>query len=661
MTNTLDEKLKKAHSTGVSKKAIFAVITTSVIAGFSFWLLLVKGFVILVAPDEAKSTASLTIEQGSGFISDNKVYVIGGDATIKVSADRFESKAVTLTSSTSNNVEVILEPSPGILSGKVNVFDGDTSWYLNGQLKGVAPAIEEALSPGTYEILVDNPYYQPFSTEISIERGLPYPLDVQLQPIQGVANLQSNPSGAQVFLQDQLVGETPLTINQAGGAYSVRLEYPGYEPIEDVIEITNIHGSPTRNYQMQPKQAIVTVTAQPENGLLLLNGGEREVGDISVDSGKQHSFSYQVPGYYSQRQSIQLSPGEQRQLSFRLKAEIGKLSLQSTQPANVLANGKLLGQTPMTIDAQALPMNLEFVAQGYRTVRKTVTPSGNKTTKVMAEMLTEFDARRKEGRPLFVETLGIDMAKFRGTSFTMGSPPSEKGRSRNEHSLRVTFDKQFWVSRHEITETQFRSFDKGRNNTSLPVTDVTWLDAALYCNWLSENEGLPPFYRLNNGRLTGVNTESRGYRLPTEAEWEWLAKKAKRAKETTFVWGSSERIPREIGNFGDQSIKGSQPLILKDYNDGFVGKSPVGSYKPDRAGLFDLAGNVSEWVHDLYTNNVPDTTITHKDYLGPSRGLQNVIKGANFKSGRLKDLRAAKRDFSEAGSETTGFRIARYH
>lgn len=661
MTSSLDEDLSKAQTKGISKKFVFTMITLTVIAGFMFWLLLVKGFAILVAPDEAKPTAQIVIEQGGGFVSENKVYIIGSEAVLTVSADRFESKSVPLTRSSSSNIEVVLEPSPGKLLGSVNIEDGDTSWYIDGQLAGVEQTIEHALTPGEYDILVDNPYYTPHATTVAMERGLENTLAVDLDPITGIATIESQPSGAQVFIEDQFYGETPLAIEAEGGAYAIRLAYPGYEPVNDIVEITNISDQPSRNYRMSPLQGILQVRTEPLGGLLLLNGAKQSPGEISVDAGTRHKLSYELAGYYSASETLELQPGEQREVTFKLKPEIGEVVLESTQPAMVIANNKPLGPTPLSIELQALPLNLEFVAQGYRTVKKTVTPRGNKTTKVSAEMLTEFEARRKEGRPLFVETLGIDMARFRGTTFNMGSPQTEIGRNRNEHLLRVSFDKQFWVSRHEITESQYRAFDNGRDNTSLPVTDITWLDAAMYCNWLSDNEGLAPFYQLSNGRLVGINADAKGYRLPTEAEWEWLAKKAKRAKETPFVWGSSERIPRETGNFGDQSIKGSQSMVLKTYNDGFVGKAPVGSYKPDRAGIYDLAGNVSEWVHDLYTNRVPDTSITHKDYLGASRGLQNVIKGANFRSGRIKDLRAAKRDFSETGNGTTGFRIARYN
>jgi formylglycine-generating enzyme required for sulfatase activity len=193
------------------------------------------------------------------------------------------------------------------------------------------------------------------------------------------------------------------------------------------------------------------------------------------------------------------------------------------------------------------------------------------------------------------------------------------------------------------------------------VTGVSWLEAAQYSNWLSQQEGLPVFYLFQNGRYLGVNASSNGYRLPTEAEWEWLAKKAKRSVSTVYVWGNQEKLRDNIGNFADKTMSGKQLIFFDDYTDGKTGVAEVGSFKADRVGLYDLDGNVSEWVHDYYTNGLPDTSRTHTDYLGSPRGETWVIKGANFESGRLRELRGAYREYSASGKATVGFRIARYH
>jgi formylglycine-generating enzyme required for sulfatase activity len=152
--------------------------------------------------------------------------------------------------------------------------------------------------------------------------------------------------------------------------------------------------------------------------------------------------------------------------------------------------------------------------------------------------------------------------------------------------------------------------------------------------------------------------------LPSEAEWEWLAKKAKRAVSTVYVWGNQDKLQDNIGNFADKTMQGKQLIFFAEYQDGNQGVAEVGSYKADRTGLYDMAGNVSEWVHDAYTNRLPDTSKRHIDYLGTQLGAQGaqtwVVKGGSYESGRLRELRAAFREFSASGKATVGFRIARY-
>ena len=185
----------------------------------------------------------------------------------------------------------------------------------------------------------------------------------------------------------------------------------------------------------------------------------------------------------------------------------------------------------------------------------------------------------EKANPRLPQTMGIQFIQVKPTAFSMGSKSNEKGRRRNEFVKEVDFTRSIYVSRHEITEAQFARFKGASSTSNLPASDMSWFEAIRFCNWLSEQEGLPKFYRIQNGRYQGINPSANGFRLPTEAEWEWLARKGKRATETAFVWGNSEKLPEEAGNFGDESIKSQTALYFKDYDDGYANKAPVGSFK----------------------------------------------------------------------------------
>lgn len=134
----------------------------------------------------------------------------------------------------------------------------------------------------------------------------------------------------------------------------------------------------------------------------------------------------------------------------------------------------------------------------------------------------------------------------------------------------------------------------------------------------------------------------------------------RRASSTAFVWGNQFRLRDKQGNFAGASLRGKQTFILKDYDDGFADKAPVGSFKADRGGFYDLDGNVREWVHDIYSVTPQHQSGTYADYMGPGGQGKHVVKGASFKIGRLKNIRASVRSGESAPADDIGFRIARY-
>lgn len=166
-----------------------------------------------------------------------------------------------------------------------------------------------------------------------------------------------------------------------------------------------------------------------------------------------------------------------------------------------------------------------------------------------------------------------------------------------------------------------------------PVVFVSWNDAQAFCRWLSRKE-------------------KRTYRLPTEAEWE-MACRGGRAW-VRFPWGN--RLPGDgDGNFGDGSPK--LPESMTTVNDGYKFVSPVGSYPPSGLGLYDMDGNVMEWVQDNYDRNYYDSSPL-EDPQGPSRGTSKVNKGGNWFASPA-DCRCAFRGFSgpEMNFHNMGFRV----
>jgi formylglycine-generating enzyme required for sulfatase activity len=672
MQQGIDKRIKQAQRKGAGVYILSGFTTLVLLLGFISWLFLIKGYNLIIGPEEALADATVELRSGFAWVGETKVYTLGGEVSISVSANTFESANVTINQQSPSSLEIILLPSPAIISGQVVLenqsneqkdYLAESLWYLNGTLVHLGKDFSHRTPPGQYLLNVTNSYYGDFSQSLNLTRAEEISLNVPLASVNGTIEIDSVPQGIEVSIDGIQKGKTPLSVDVLGGEYQVILTSNEFKSVEDKVAVQTTFLQPSRNYKLEPKPGILNITANPSDGLLLINNVEYQLGMIELPANRSHKIEYKKSGYSRYIKTIALDKSSPTNINVNLEALYGQLVINTNVDALVSVNGGSKERSPVSKRLLSVPHQIEVSAQGYRTVKQTIAPRANRTVSVDIDLLTEFDARRKEGKPLFVNTLGINMRRFNADPFTLGSPPNETGRRRNEHQVQVDFSRQFWVSEKEITQSQFTAFLAANQavKSNLPVTGVSWLEAAQYSNWLSQQEGLPVFYLFQNGRYLGVNASSNGYRLPTEAEWEWLAKKAKRSVSTVYVWGNQEKLRDNIGNFADKTMSGKQLIFFDDYTDGKTGVAEVGSFKADRVGLYDLDGNVSEWVHDYYTNGLPDTSRTHTDYLGSPRGETWVIKGANFESGRLRELRGAYREYSASGKATVGFRIARYH
>jgi formylglycine-generating enzyme required for sulfatase activity len=125
-----------------------------------------------------------------------------------------------------------------------------------------------------------------------------------------------------------------------------------------------------------------------------------------------------------------------------------------------------------------------------------------------------------------------------------------------------------------------------------------------------------------------------------------------------FPWGDSLPIVPQVGNIAGAEAKGILESDLEGYKDDYPVVAPVGKFQPTPLGLHDMGGNVSEWVNDFYLSFVDTAPAT--DPLGPDQAARHVVRGANWRSANVAELRYAYRDSADEMSQTIGFRIARY-
>lgn len=245
-----------------------------------------------------------------------------------------------------------------------------------------------------------------------------------------------------------------------------------------------------------------------------------------------------------------------------------------------------------------------------------------------------------------------------GGTVTIGSPDSERQRQADETQHQVTLS-AFYVDPHEVTQQDYQAV-MGTNPShfrgdNLPVEQVTWYDAINYCNKLSEARGLTPVYEIDGTTVTW-NRAADGYRLLTEAEWEYAARAG-----TTTVFSAGDHITADDANFEgsypylieENYVHHTNPNVVTSRNRGET--MAVDSLAPNDFGLFHMEGNVSEWCFDYYGQYAAGDNPT-----GPSSGSLRVNRGGGWND-FAKQLRSAYRSATTPDTieQNLGFRIAR--
>lgn len=234
-----------------------------------------------------------------------------------------------------------------------------------------------------------------------------------------------------------------------------------------------------------------------------------------------------------------------------------------------------------------------------------------------------------------------------GGSFKMGSDKPVEPHESPSHQVTVN---SFYIKKTEVTFEEFDKYTKATGKDSAlagawgrglqPVFMVSWFDAVQYCNWLSEQQKLSKYYIINGREISVVDTAN-GYRLPTEAEWEYAARGGNKSRHTYFA--GSDTI-NEVGWYIDNSEGRTHPVRQK---------------RPNELGLYDMNGNVWEWVWDVYDWNYYKTSPAI-DPRGPASGPYRVMRGgAWYNYGNYAQVTTRQNHDPGFRQNSVGFRIAR--
>jgi formylglycine-generating enzyme required for sulfatase activity len=484
---------------------------------------------------------------------------------------------------------------------EVATLPAGASILVDGEPAGLTPAVTPLLQ-GERQLILRLAGFADHQQVLDVVAGEAQSLGtIELQPAAGIVRLSSRPSRANVTVDGEFAGQTPLTLElEPGISHRLSLSRAGYRRASRTLELA-AGSEQEMAITLKAQLGKVDIRVTPAAATVRVDGRDMGNGSQLLQlPAYEHTISVELPGYAPFRQRFTPRPGLQQVIDVSLQTEEEAIMARITPEVTT-----------------SLGQKMKLFRGGEFTMGASRREPGRKSNEVLRPVALR--------RMFYLATTEVTNAQFR------------------------LFD-----ASHNSGQVQGNSM----NREDQPVVRVSWQQAAQFANWLSREEGLTPFYTENAGIITGFKPAATGYRLPSEAEWAFAAR-VRGEQVLRYPWGDEFPPPKPVENYADQGSAYVTGRFISGYNDSAVVTSNVGTYPANHHGIHDLGGNVAEWVHDIYSIDAGSSS-TAVDPLGAQSGDNYTIRGSSWAHGKVSELRLSYRDYGERGRDDVGFRLARY-
>ncbi len=651
------------------KPALVVLLVAAAVAALVLlFLFTAKSIQINTDPGDAsyKISGGLAIKLGQRYL------LRPGDYQLQASHQAYYplQEAFSVDAKDSQRFAFVLQRLPDLLT--VNSKPTDAALMIDGDSKGNTPLENIELAAGEYQLQLQAARYLPYAETITVEGGgNALQKSPALEPAWAEVSVASVPDGATLLVDGEVIGSTPIEAEILQGTHTLAVQLAGYKTWSTELKVEPGKAQQLEDVVLAKADAVLQVQTTPADAGILVDGVFRGQSplELYLNPGKRYKIELFKTGYQKTSRQISLQSGEQQKLAVAFKPLIGEIRIATQQQDVELSiDGVVQKSAASTFKLAARTHTIRVTKPGYKPFVNTITPKPGFPQRVNVSLVSLQQAKLQALRPSIKTAVGQTMRLLQPGSFTMGASRREPGRRANEVIRNIELTRPFYLATTEVSNVEFKQFDtshssgrageKSLNGDKQPAVTVTWLQAVRYCNWLSKLDQLKPAYTIDGKEKVTIDNDAAGYRLPTEAEWAWAARKTESGM-LKYPWGQTLPPTANAGNFADQSASQLVGQVIAGYSDGYAVTAPVASFPASARKLYDIGGNVAEWMHDYYGQLRPVSKAPELNPMGPETGRFHVIRGSSWRHGSTVELRLSFRDYGAKGRDDVGFRIAR--